>query len=338
MVNGMDLLERYLQAVGQYLPAATKDDTLAELQANLLEQMDARAEELGWPLVDSDVAAILRQHGKPELVALRYLPQRSLIGPTIYPFYEFTLVKVLPLVVFVYAITRAIVLITVLHGSMAHQLVKFAFGLIPTVLIFWAAVTIVFAVIERTQYNEEFRTEWNKWDPMKLPAVKKHAAGCVEPRSMVKRVIDLVFHCLWMAYILWVPWHPFWIMGPGVFYMDSLGVTLAPVWHTFYVLLIVSLTVQLVMKLMAFVPALQGWSEPMRLLTLALGAAVFGWLAFAPTYFVAASATANLQMIAAVNHSLNIAFRIVLLVLVIVFVANGWKYAKRWVPAERFAL
>ena len=42
MVNGMDLLERYLQAVGQYLPAATKDDTLAELRANLLEQMDAR--------------------------------------------------------------------------------------------------------------------------------------------------------------------------------------------------------------------------------------------------------------------------------------------------------
>ena len=30
----MDLLARYLQAIGQYLPAETKDDVLAELRAN----------------------------------------------------------------------------------------------------------------------------------------------------------------------------------------------------------------------------------------------------------------------------------------------------------------
>jgi len=337
MVNGMDLLERYLQAVGQYLPAATKDDTLAELRANLLEQMDARVEELGRPLNDGDVAAILRQHGKPELVALRYLPQRSLIGPTIFPFYEFTLVKVLPLVVFVYAITRGIVFITAPHGSPGQQLVKFAFGLIPTVLIFWASVTIVFAIIERTRYDDEFRAEWNKWDPMKLPAVKKHAAGCMEPKSMVKRVIDLVFHCLWMAYILWVPWHPFWIMGPGVFYLDSLGVTLAPAWHTFYLLLIALLTVQLAAKLLAFVPAAQGWLKPMEFLAHVLGAAGLGWMAFTPAYFVAASAAADLHKIAVVNHSMSIAFRIAVLFAAIGLVSDAWKYAKGWVPTERLA-
>ena len=35
----MDLLERYLQAVGEYLPARTKADTLAELRENLLAEM-----------------------------------------------------------------------------------------------------------------------------------------------------------------------------------------------------------------------------------------------------------------------------------------------------------
>jgi hypothetical protein len=49
----MDLLERYLQAVGQYLPAKGKDDTLAELRANLLAEMDGRAEEFGRPLNES---------------------------------------------------------------------------------------------------------------------------------------------------------------------------------------------------------------------------------------------------------------------------------------------
>jgi hypothetical protein len=46
----MELLDRYLQAVGPYLPAETKDDTLAELRANLLAEMDARDEKLGRPL------------------------------------------------------------------------------------------------------------------------------------------------------------------------------------------------------------------------------------------------------------------------------------------------
>jgi hypothetical protein len=146
----MDLLERYLQAVGQYLPEATRDDTIAELRANLLEQMDDRAEALGRPLNDGDVAAILLEHGKPELVASRYLPQQSLIGPTIYPFYRMTLARVLPLVVLVSAIEGGIDFVTGQHGSPAHALVGFALGLIPSLFISAAVITIVFATIERT--------------------------------------------------------------------------------------------------------------------------------------------------------------------------------------------
>jgi len=337
MVSAMDLLERYLQAVGQYLPAATKDDTMAELRANLLEQMDARAEELGRPLGDGDVAAILRQHGKPEFVALRYLPQRSLIGPTIFPFYEFTLARALPFVVFVYAIARGIAFLAAPHGSVGRQLAGFAFGLIPVVLTFWAVVTIVFAIIERAQYSDEFRAKWTKWDPTKLPAVKKNRAGYAEPKSVVKRVIDLAFHCLWMAYILWVPWHPFWIVGPGVLYMDSLGVTLAPAWHTFYLLLVALLTVQLVAKLLAFVPEVQGWLKPMNFVADALGVAALGWMALTPASFSPASPAADLHQIAVVNHWMSVSFRIAVFFAVLGLVKEAWKYAKRWVPAERFA-
>jgi hypothetical protein len=34
----MDLLERYLQAVGQHLAAGTREDVLAELRVNLLAE------------------------------------------------------------------------------------------------------------------------------------------------------------------------------------------------------------------------------------------------------------------------------------------------------------
>jgi hypothetical protein len=74
----MDLLERYLQAVGQYLPPATREDVLAELRVNLQAEMDERAAESEGPLTDSEAAAILKAHGRPMLVAARYLPQRYL--------------------------------------------------------------------------------------------------------------------------------------------------------------------------------------------------------------------------------------------------------------------
>jgi len=152
----MDLLERYLQAVGQYLPAATKADTLAELQANLLAQIDERVEELGRPLTEAETADVLRAHGKPELVALRYLPQRSLIGPTIFPFYLFTLRKALPLVVLVYAVARAAVLtFAEPAGNLGLAVVAVVVQFVPVLLIFWAVVTGVFAVLEFVQNHSQ---------------------------------------------------------------------------------------------------------------------------------------------------------------------------------------
>jgi len=333
----MDLLGRYLQAVGQYLPAATKDDTIAELRANLLERIDAREEELGRPLNDGDVAAILKEHGKPEVVALRYLPQQSLIGPTIFPFYKLTMARVLPLVVLVSLIAQGAVYATSRHETLAHALASFAFGVWPSVLISAAIITGTFAAIEWARERGKLGEQWNTWDPMKLPSVHLPDAGDASPRSTFKRVLDLSLHCLWMAYVLWVPWHPFWIMGPGVFYMDSLNVALAPVWHTFYELLIVLLVVQLVMKLLAFAPGAQKALVPMKTATDLLGLVAVGMLAASSTYFVAAGAAANVQQIAAVNYSVGIAFRIVFLIVLVGFMKELWKYVKHTKPVQRMA-
>jgi hypothetical protein len=333
----MDLLERYLQAVGQYLPAETKDDTIAELRSNLMEQIDAREEELGQPLDFADVAAILKEHGKPEVVALRYLPQRSLIGPAIYPFYTLTLARVLPLVVLVSFLAKGIEFVSVRHESLAHALGGLALGVWLSLLISAAIITIIFAAIEIARERGRLEAEWNEWDPAKLPAVKAHEAMDFSPKSMVKRVIELSVHCLWMAYVLWIPWHPFWILGPGVFYMDSLNVALGPVWHTFYELLIVLLVVQLAMKLLAFVPSAQRAMMPMKIVTDLLGLATTGLLAASSTYFVAAGAAANVQKIATVNQSVGLAFQIVFVIVLIGFVRDLWQYVKRAKPLRQMA-
>jgi len=76
----MDLLERYLQEVRTYLPKPQQDDILKELGENLRAQMEDKETELGRPLNEEEVAAILKKHGHPMFVAARYRQTRQLIG------------------------------------------------------------------------------------------------------------------------------------------------------------------------------------------------------------------------------------------------------------------
>ena len=86
-----NLLNRYLQAVGFWLPRAQKHDILAELSEDLRQQMEDREAELGRSLSDDDIKAILKQRGQPMMVARTFLPQRSLISPVLYPIYKVVL-------------------------------------------------------------------------------------------------------------------------------------------------------------------------------------------------------------------------------------------------------
>lgn len=72
----MDLIERYLHAVKFWLPKAERDDILAELSEDIRLQIEEREKELGRPLDDGEVAAILKRRGDPGSVASRYLPRR----------------------------------------------------------------------------------------------------------------------------------------------------------------------------------------------------------------------------------------------------------------------
>ena len=332
----MELLERYLQAIGQYLPVETRDDTLAELRANLLDTIEAKAEQLERPLTDAETGEILRAHGKPEVVALRYLPQRSLIGPSIYPFYMLTLRKVVPLVSFIFFIVLAVKLIA--HGNTpaewAAMITQGVLGVVPVLLLNAAIVTIVFAVIESCHRDHKAKCGAETWDPTKLPPLKV-ADPTTKPKSFGVRLVELFVHCLWMMYALSIPWHPFWLIGPGTYYLSSLGVGFAPIWHVFYGWLVVLLSIQLVMKIAALLPGSHRWMKPLDLLMNLLGAIAIGMVAFARESLVATSSNTNLQKLAAVNHSMALAFRVALFFAVLGLAKEAWKYAKNWVPAEK---
>ena len=328
----MDLLERYLQAVGQYLDLDTKDDMLAELRANLMANMDARAEQLGRSLTESEIGAILQTHGRPVLVAARYLPQRYLIGPALFPVYLFTLRKAAPMVAVIFFLASASVVI-LSGGTLAAAIGRTLLQLVPVLLLFWGIVTMTFAIMEFAQQESGGCGSWQAWDPARLPPL----AHPKKLKSPAGRIADLVVHCLWILYVLAIPHYPFLILGPGALFLNKLYVAFVPVWHVFYFAYIIVLLAQLGIKLMALNPGIDRWKLPFQLLTKLLGLVPIGILAFVKVYFVPGSSPANLHTFAAINYWMNVGFRIVLVIALLELLIETWKYVRPKIPTQRLA-
>ena len=82
-------LDRYIADVKTYLPAKNRADIVAELRANLAEKLADRAEGSGVAVSEESEIEILSEFGHPLRMAAQYQGEaRSLVGPTLYPFYR----------------------------------------------------------------------------------------------------------------------------------------------------------------------------------------------------------------------------------------------------------
>lgn len=157
----MDLVERYIEAVKFWLPKRLKDDIAAELRDDIASEIEEAERAKGRKLSEDEVAALLKTRGAPLSVASRYLPQRSLIGPELYPLYIFVL-KIVAAICFIPPLIG-----TFLFNSDAGLPSAFAS---PTysLLVSFAIVTLIFAVIEYKGINPAKLASWN---PKSLPPV-----------------------------------------------------------------------------------------------------------------------------------------------------------------------
>ena len=321
----MDLLERYLQAVGQYLPAASKDDTLAELRANLLAQMDALEEETGRPLSPDEMAGVLKKHGRPELVAARYLPQQSLIGPELFPSYLLTLRRALPFVVLIYSLVRLIALVVDagdahLGRGIVQAIVQFP----PVLFAFWAWTTLAFAGFEYAMGRWGVTVPCVPWDPAKLPRLEAEP----RPDKRATRVADVVAHLLGVLYVLAVPYYPYLILGPGAGYLNHSTVGLRPEWHLFYLGILLLAVGQLAVKVLALFRPMQRSLVPLVLAGKALGVGIVATMVAARDYFIPRPGSLNLHSLSSLNYAVNLAFKIALVVAVLDLGWSLWLYVR----------
>lgn len=321
----MELIDRYLYAVGRYLPADRRDDILAELRANILASVEDRQEELGRALTQDEVESILKQHGHPMVVAARYWPQQYLIGPTVFPYYWHVMKIAFPWVTLLYLVSHALVFIS--RPVTVQALVEIMVGYIPALFYAGAWITLAFALLEyvSTRYIKNKNVLY-AWNPRSLPKVEATRA----PEKRSNPVFDLTGSIVALMFLIVIRQHPLWILGPGVFYKNMLHP--APVWQTVFQIAIVFVSIQIVVKSVAlFSPKARTWRLAADLITKASAIGIIGFLLRAKEYVVAGpAADAEMAKVAdALNQAMSIGWKVVMVILCLQL---AWEVGKLLFP------
>ena len=234
----MELLDRYLQAVKKHLPWERQDDIVAELKANLESQLEDKEAELGRPLTKDEMEAWLKQLGSPMQVAGRYLPQRYLIGPAVFPMYLYVLKLASFWCFIIYSIVSVVQIFT---GGIANgtELAGAVLRVPGAVMTTAAWVTLIFAAIEfglarNSSKRGPLANAPFDWSPGALPPVETTAGSGKRPRSFAMAVTEVTFGFLFLAWLLLIPEHPWLLLGPGALYLPASPYQLTPVWVQFY--------------------------------------------------------------------------------------------------------
>jgi hypothetical protein len=237
----MDVVDRYLLNVRAYLPAAAREDYVAELRENIRAQVEDREERLGRPLGEDERIAILRAHGRPLLVAGAYRSDgrrlvlgREVIGPELFPFYRLALLGVAAITELVVGFASAAASIDDRPPFPVFRTAFFQLALLATI------ATVVFGLLDA-----HFRRTAQTWDPRALPASERKPVtpGARRVGAGVQIAFTLAFLWFWVAFN----------SSPYVQRFGIHGVQLGPAWRLLYVGLTVSTVISLATPMMTLV-------------------------------------------------------------------------------------
>jgi hypothetical protein len=167
----MDLINRYANEVGQYLPHRLRADVEAELRSLLTDSVEEEARRAGVPADEELAAIVLRRFGPPKDAAARYAPEpQYLIGPRLYPIYVTAVKIMLPVI-------AALTLALVVAGQYRHAgeppspvpFLRAAGSFLWSALVNLGIMTLVLALVERSMRRSQ--DAGPAWDPSSLPPV-----------------------------------------------------------------------------------------------------------------------------------------------------------------------
>ncbi|MBV1756546.1 MAG: hypothetical protein KMY55_01760 [Dethiosulfatibacter sp.] len=176
----MNLIERYIYAVGQKIWSKNRKDIENELRTILYDNLDEITK--GEEATDQQIKDMLKKFGSPGQVASRYnTTEKHLIGPNVYDLYMLVL-KIVLSVTFVLTtlgIVTSFVTISQDVNVIGRLLLIFP-QYVAALATALGYVTAVFYLIDRFGTSEEIKID-SDWTPDNLPKL-------VSEQDRVKRV------------------------------------------------------------------------------------------------------------------------------------------------------
>lgn len=181
----MNWIQRYLQALAPYLPKQQRQDICAELEANLLDQMDERASAGGPANADVNAKALITELGHPARYASGFQTRQALISQPLLEIYKQTLQWLLWVLIGLFC---AIALIESLSRSEVRPIAMVLHVFSNTLDYFVWGFAIITAVFFLAEEQLKKLNLLNNWQPDDLPAIQpswntlsqsESAFGCV---------------------------------------------------------------------------------------------------------------------------------------------------------------
>jgi hypothetical protein len=160
-----DLVNRYVQQVGRYLPAKDRNEVEAELRSQIQDQLEAQFE--GAPS-QADTVAVLAALGDPRKIAASYGGKQYLIGPELYP----TMMQVLrrgltivPTIAIIFTVIDA--MSSAQSYSVPSVFFEAANSAVQSALTLSSVVVIIFAILQHS--GVEMSDKNKSFNPLELP-------------------------------------------------------------------------------------------------------------------------------------------------------------------------
>lgn len=317
-----ELLERYLQSIGRQLPTKGREDTLAELRANLLAEMEEREEQSGRPPSEDEVVEILRRHGKPSMVAARYQPQQYFIGPEVFPFYWFTMRRVFPWIILAAVVSQVVMLIYLPNPRPVGMAI---WNIFAVLFYFVAWNTLAFGLIDfiRVHYPQKIHLP-ETWDPRKLPKVEPAEGNWLLRHPLA----DLIVSVAVVLWLLAIPQYSFLLFGPGAVLFHRVPLEFAPVCYTFYWTVVALNCLQIVLKVIAMSARALPWRKWRKIAEQAFGLVPLFVLLQAREYIVMAkpvSDPSRYSWVAPANAAMHSGLELVAVIAILKVAWVAWR-------------
>jgi hypothetical protein len=191
----MNLIDTYVSEVGRRLPRKARSDIEAEIRSALEDMLEERSQKSGKPVDDEMTFEVLKEYGAPEKVAASYMPERYLIGPSLYPTFLMVLRIIFPVIAILAGLSA---IFTVSHTAayateVGRMIVSALTGIVTAVISALGNLVLIFALIEWVLRNEGIaiqgrnRPKAKEWDPRSLAKV-----SAPNQVKIVEAIIEIV--------------------------------------------------------------------------------------------------------------------------------------------------